>query len=191
MSFFDKDECPYRNILHRYADDLGIGNETETCACEMYESAMKNVSIRDMDEGLVIATCLYIACRKKNEAYDSADIADAAGIKPGRLSYAFRLITRQLNISLKPVSPLIYIPRISDDLNLSDKARTKAIEITDDAIGKGIVRGKNPKGVAAAAIYLACESVGEKMEKRRIADIAGVTETTINIRCNDLEGSVD
>ena len=184
-------KCSYRDILHRYADDLGIGDETESCACEIYESAIKNVSIRDMDGGLIIATCLYIACRKNKEAYDLRDIADVAGIGPERLSRAFRLITRQLNISLEPVSPLIYIPRICDDLNLSDKAQSKAVEITENAIGKGTALGKNSKGVAAAAIYLACESVGEKIEKRRIADIAGVTEITINLRCNDMDGLID
>ena len=50
----------------------------------------------------------------------------------------------------------------------------------------GIVAGKDPMGIAAAALYLACISVGEVKSQKDISIASGVTEVTIRNRCAGL-----
>ena len=50
----------------------------------------------------------------------------------------------------------------------------------------GIVAGKGPMGIAAAALYLACISTGEVKSQKEISIASGVTEVTIRNRCAGL-----
>jgi len=50
----------------------------------------------------------------------------------------------------------------------------------------GIVAGKDPMGIAAAALYLACISIGEVKSQKDISIASGVTEVTIRNRCAGL-----
>ena len=49
-----------------------------------------------------------------------------------------------------------------------------------------IVAGKDPMGIAAAALYLACISTGEVKSQKDISIASGVTEVTIRNRCAGL-----
>ena len=49
-----------------------------------------------------------------------------------------------------------------------------------------MVAGKDPMGIAAAALYLACISTGEVKSQKDISIASGVTEVTIRNRCAGL-----
>jgi transcription initiation factor TFIIB len=49
-----------------------------------------------------------------------------------------------------------------------------------------MVAGKDPMGIAAAALYLACISNDEAKSQKEISVAAGVTEVTIRNRCAGL-----
>ena len=52
---------------------------------------------------------------------------------------------------------------------------------------KEISAGKGPMGLAATVLYLSCQSNGEGISQRNIAEAAGVTEVTIRNRSKDLK----
>jgi transcription initiation factor TFIIB len=54
---------------------------------------------------------------------------------------------------------------------------------------KKIIAGKDPQGMAAAAIYIACVIEGEKKTQKEIAEAAGVTEVTVRNRYKGLRSS--
>jgi len=49
-----------------------------------------------------------------------------------------------------------------------------------------LTAGKDPMGIAAAALYLACISIGEVKSQKEISIASGVTEVTIRNRCAGL-----
>ncbi len=51
----------------------------------------------------------------------------------------------------------------------------------------GMVAGKDPMGLAAAALYLSCIADGGNTTQRNISDASGVTEVTIRNRCAGLK----
>ncbi len=53
-----------------------------------------------------------------------------------------------------------------------------------------IVSGKDPMGLAAAALYVACVVTGEKKTQKEIAEIANVTEVTVRNRYKGLKDSL-
>ncbi|MEM1742085.1 MAG: sigma factor-like helix-turn-helix DNA-binding protein, partial [Desulfurococcaceae archaeon] len=46
--------------------------------------------------------------------------------------------------------------------------------------------GKDPAGLAAAAVYIASLELGEKRTQKEVAQVAGVTEVTVRNRYKEL-----
>ena len=111
---------------------------------------------------------------------------DASKVSKKQIGKNYRFLSRELNIKLKPTSPINYIPRFASQLKLSGKVESKAIEIIRDAKKEGLSSGKTPSGLAAAALYIASVLLGERKTQRDVADIAGVTEVTIRNRYKEL-----
>ena len=65
-----------------------------------------------------------------------------------------------------------------------------AIRVLKDARNKGVVAGKDPMGLAAAALYVACVLESEKKTQKEIAEIANVTEVTVRNRYKGLKDAL-
>ena len=84
------------------------------------------------------------------------------------------------------VDPVKGVSRIASLAGLSEKVKRRAVEILNMAKKIGMVAGKDPMGIAAAALYLSCISAGESKSQKEISNAAGVTEVTIRNRCAGL-----
>jgi len=73
---------------------------------------------------------------------------------------------------------------------LSEKTKRKALTILKDAAEIEISAGKDPMGLAAAALYLSCVMNGENKTQKDVAQAAGVTEVTIRNRYKGLKESL-
>ncbi|TFH00983.1 MAG: transcription initiation factor IIB, partial [Nitrosopumilus sp.] len=83
------------------------------------------------------------------------------------------------------------ISRIASKAGLSEKTKRNATKILVNAEEKKISAGKDPMGLAAAALYVACVENGENKTQREVADAAGVTEVTIRNRYKGLKVYLD
>lgn len=81
--------------------------------------------------------------------------------------------------------------RISSQAGLSEKVKRRALTILEDANKMEITAGKDPMGLAAAALYLSCVINKEDTTQKVIALAAGVTEVTIRNRCKGLRELLD
>ena len=70
---------------------------------------------------------------------------------------------------------------------VSNNETKKAVDILRKAKKIGVVAGKDPTGLAAAALYLACISEGGNKTQKEISEASGVTEVTIRNRCAGLK----
>ena len=67
----------------------------------------------------------------------------------------------------------------------------RALEILAIANSMEITAGKDPMGLAAAALYIACLKYDIKVSQREISIASGVTEVTIRNRYKGLRESLD
>ena len=77
-------------------------------------------------------------------------------------------------------------PRYATELNLSVEIQKKAIEIIKKYREIKGTAGKDPSGLAAAALYIACVVQNERRTQRQIAKIAHVTEVTVRNRYKEI-----
>ena len=83
------------------------------------------------------------------------------------------------------------VPKIASKVELGEETQRKAIEILREADRLKITIGKDPIGLATAALYLACVMNGEDRTQKDIAEAADVTEVTIRNRYQELKRSLD
>jgi transcription initiation factor TFIIB len=79
-----------------------------------------------------------------------------------------------------------YISKIAEENRISGKTQGAAMAILREARRKRVVAGKDPVGIAAAALYIAFIQNNEKITQKEIAEAAGVTEVTVRNRSKSL-----
>ena len=91
-----------------------------------------------------------------------------------------------MNYKIPATKPTDFIVRLGTELALSSLSQRLAVEIIEEALKKKLTNGKDPSGLAAAALYFACIKNGERRNQLEVAKIAHVTEVTIRHRYKDL-----
>ncbi|MEM3382395.1 MAG: transcription initiation factor IIB, partial [Candidatus Bathyarchaeia archaeon] len=83
------------------------------------------------------------------------------------------------------------VSKIASKVSISMKTQRTAIKILKEARRVGIAAGKDPMGLAAAALYVACVLEGEKKTQKDIAEVANVTEVTVRNRYKGLKEALN
>ena len=93
---------------------------------------------------------------------------------------------RELNIKSPNTDPSSLIPAYIADLKLNNEVEGIVTKIVNAFSSNFTTSGKDPKGIVAGALYLACRMKGLEMTQKHIADIVGVTEVTLRSRFKEL-----
>ncbi|MEE8168299.1 MAG: transcription initiation factor IIB [Candidatus Hydrothermarchaeales archaeon] len=177
--------------LDRVASRLALTKNVREAAAVVYRRAVEKGLIRGRSIEGVAAASLYAACRQCKVPRTLDEIADSAKMNRKEIGRTYRFVSRELNINLKPTTPIDYVPRFGSELTLSGEVQSKAIEILKKAMDQELTSGRGPTGVSAAAIYIASVLLGERRTQREVADVAGVTEVTIRNRYKELAERLD
>jgi transcription initiation factor TFIIB len=138
----------------------------------------------------VLAAAIYMACRELGAPRSIRDMAEITSVKSKAISHRYRLLALELDIKVPLIDPEKYVAKIANKARIGEKAKRSAIEMIRDAGKKEISAGKNPIGLAGAALYMSCVSNGENRTQKDIAEAAGVTELTIRNRFKDLKAGL-
>ncbi|MEM7816875.1 MAG: hypothetical protein QXZ20_03105 [Candidatus Aenigmatarchaeota archaeon] len=82
--------------------------------------------------------------------------------------------------------PTQYVTKFSNQFSTQGKVEEISHKILQAAKEAKLTGGRDPKGMAAAATYIASILVGERRNQRDLADEANVTEVTIRNRYKEL-----
>ncbi|MGB0643071.1 MAG: transcription initiation factor IIB, partial [Nitrosopumilus sp.] len=167
-------------------DKLSLSDSVIEKAAYIYRKALEKGLVKGRSISALIASALYAACRDTETPRTLKDVADAGNIKKKDIARCYRLLLRELNLKMPVVDPVKCISRIASKAGLSEKTKRKATKILQTAEEQKISAGKDPMGLAAAALYVACVTNGENKTQRDVAEAAGVTEVTIRNRYKGL-----
>jgi len=174
------------NEMDKLKDKLALTDAVIEKAAYIYRKAMEKKLVRGRSIQGLVAACLYASCRNTETPRTLDDIAKGINIRRKDVARCYRLIFRELELKMPVVDPVKGVSRIASIAELSEKSKRKAITILNQAKDAGMVAGKDPMGIAAAALYLACISTGEVKSQKDISIASGVTEVTIRNRCSGL-----
>ncbi|RLE99561.1 MAG: transcription initiation factor IIB [Thermoprotei archaeon] len=172
--------------LERLAAQLGLPKTIKEQALEIYRRALESGLVRGRSIESVMAASIYAACRQLKMPRTLDEIAKYTRAGRKDVARCYRLLLREATIKVPLPDPIDFAPKIGESLKLSATTIRKAIEILKEAKKLGITAGKDPAGLAAAAIYVASLLSGEVRTQKEVAQAAQVTEVTVRNRYKEL-----
>ncbi len=173
--------------LDRLSDKLHVPDAVKERAALVYRRALDKGLVRGRSISAIAAASLYAACRFTGTPRTLKEVAEASLIKKRDIARCYRLLLRELDMRMPITDPLNYVSKIGSRVRISEKTQRRAIEILQTAQEKQVVAGKDPMGLAAAALYIACVDNGERKTQKEIAEAAEVTEVTVRNRYKGLK----
>jgi transcription initiation factor TFIIB len=177
--------------LDRLADVLHIPSSIKESAAMVYRKALSNSLVRGRNITAVAAASLYAACRLSETPRTLKDVSAASRIRKKEIARCYRLLVRELDLRMPVVDPAKCISKIATAVEISMPTQQRAIRIMNEAKTRGLVAGKDPMGLAAASLYVACVLEGERKTQKEIADTANVTEVTVRNRYKGLKKALN
>ncbi len=179
------------NELDRLSSQLGISRTTKETTALIYRKTLEKHLSRGRSIDAVISASIYAAIRMRGVPISLDEVAKRSKVTRKEVGKAYRILATELNLKIPPPNPVAYVPRYTEELKLTGNCQRKTIELLGKAKKMGLTLGKDPKGLAAAALYLAAILVGERRTQREIAEVTGVTEVTVRNRYKDLVSYLD
>jgi transcription initiation factor TFIIB len=173
--------------LDRLSGKVYIPPPIKEKAAVIYRKALDKRLVRGRSIAGIAAAALYAACRGSGTPRTLREIAEASLVDKREVSRCYRLLLRELDVQMPIADPLTYVSKIAEKNGISGKAQGAAIAILREARRKRAAAGKDPMGLAAAALYIACLQHNEKKTQKIIAEAAGVTEVTVRNRYKALK----
>jgi transcription initiation factor TFIIB len=170
---------------------LSIPQQISETAWKIYtEVAKMKLTMGRSIDGFVTAS-LYAAIRIHEFPRLLEEIVEVALIPLRSVHRSLGLIVRKifpiLKMKYKPVTTKSLVFRFGNELELTMDTQKLAANMLQKSRKKGLKSmGKDPKGLAAAAIYMACKDLNEKRTQAQIADVARITEVTLRTRVKQI-----
>ncbi|MFX1293545.1 MAG: transcription initiation factor IIB family protein [Promethearchaeota archaeon] len=172
--------------LDRLASQLELARNIKEKAALIYRRAIKKGYIKGKKIGATIAASIYLACRIRKIPRTLEEITKFAKVKKKELARNYRYLIECLNLKIPLMNATDYVSRFGEELQLSPHIQQEACQIIEMAEKKALTIGKDPKGLAAAAIYIVGILEGERRTQRDISNVSHITEVTIRNRYKEI-----
>jgi transcription initiation factor TFIIB len=177
--------------LRRLSEKLHIPSSVQEMAAVIYRKALDRGLVRGRSIAAIVAGSLYAACRFTKTPRTLNELTEASLRKQKEISRAYRILVQHLQIEMPIDDPMDYATKIAEKAGVSCDVEGLAIKIIREAKSSRATMGKDPSGLAAAALYIASRLRKEKITQKRLAKAAGLTEVTVRNRTKGLTKRLD
>jgi transcription initiation factor TFIIB len=172
--------------MERLSSQLGVPRDVRETAALIYRKALAKKLVRGRSIESVVAASIYLACRIHRIPRRLDEVVTETIPDRKKIGQSVRLIVSRTNVTTPLPSAQDLIPRLSSDLLLEGRTVKKATEIIKNAKERYVTMGKDPGGIAGAAIYIAGILEDDRRTQREIAQVSRITEVTIRNRYKEL-----
>ena len=181
--------------LKMLCSKLNIPDYISDSAWKIYSLVAKKKLTMGRSINGFIAGALYAAIRVHDFPRLLDEVCESS-LTPRRtvhrsLAMIIREILPELNLKYQPIKAETLIYRFSNNLELPMVIQKCAIEMLKTASKNGLKRtGKDPKGLAAACIYIAARDGNMRKTQSTVAYIAKITEVTLRSRAKQIKSKL-
>jgi transcription initiation factor TFIIB len=177
-----------RNVLiatteiKRIAGILNLPQDVKETAAQIYKKAFNKKLLRGRSIKAMVAACVYYACRASKIPRTLQEILEQTTVDGKELRKAYRTLIKELGLKVPSLDPSSLVAKYTSELNLTQQAEQRVMEILHVIRNERFIAGKDPKGLVAAAIYIAARETGDPRSQQEVAKVVGITEVTLRSR---------
>jgi transcription initiation factor TFIIB len=176
--------------LKRLSEKLKFSPSVQKTAALLYRRALKKDLVQGRAIASIIGAALYAACRFTETPRSLREVAKASLKSRKEIARSYRLLIRHLGIKMPTHDPVNYLNKIAEKARIPSDVQTLAFKILTDAKRQKITMGKHPRGITAAALYIACKQMNKDITQKTIAKAANISEVTLRNRKKDLSNKL-
>jgi len=186
-----------RNLAHGLGDirritgQLGLANTVRDHACSLFRSAQDEALFRGRSLEAMAAASVYGACRCHGLARTLDEVSEIAQVDHVSVQNAYRTLNTELGLPAKPMTPSEYVPRLTSELDVSDRIRQRARTLAETAEAAGVTTGVQPLGFAGACLYAVGRDEQLGLTQSQIADTADTSPQTLRKHWRTLDDLAD
>jgi transcription initiation factor TFIIB len=139
----------------------------------------------------MITACLYYLCKIKNIPRTFKEILNESSLNSKQFRQNYNCLVKELKLKVPIHNPIANIPRFIANLGLGFEVEKITIKILEEYLKNNSLKGENPNGICGGAIYLASKFYQKRIGQKRIADIVGVTDSTLRARYYDIINGIN
>ena len=172
------------DLLDIISGKLGLPRAAAERAAMMYRRAREMGLLRGRASNPLVAASVLAATRELGIPRRIVDVAAAAGLRKHDVYRAYRLL-RDAGIARVAATqaPEAFVARAASAAGLPEAVARRALGMIREARASrpGAIAGRDPVGLAGAAVYAAAKltGAGDRLTQRDVALALGVTEATI------------
>jgi len=181
--------------LKMLTSKLNIPEYISETAWKVYSIVAKKKLTMGRSINGFIAGSLYAAIRVHDFPRLLDEVCEAS-LTPRRtvhksLAMIIREVLPQLGLRYQPITAESLVFRFGNELDLPMNIQKCAIDMLKQASKNGLKRtGKDPKGLAAACIYIAAKDGSIRKTQSLVADVAKITEVTLRSRAKQIKSKL-
>ncbi|EMG48561.1 TDS4 Transcription factor IIIB 70 kDa subunit [Candida maltosa Xu316] len=177
--------------IKKLAQVLKISDYIAEAAGEWFRLALTLNFVQGRRSHNVLATCLYVACRKEKTHHMLIDFSSRLQMSVYSLGATFLKMVKALHITSLPLAdPSLFIQHFVEKLDFKDKA-TKvakdAVKLAHRMAADWIHEGRRPAGIAGACVLLAARMNNFRRSHAEIVAVSHVGEETLQRRLNEFK----
>ncbi|MBN2230684.1 MAG: transcription initiation factor IIB [Candidatus Thorarchaeota archaeon] len=186
-SSVDRNLSQANSEINRLISQLGLKDGVKELAAMLYRKLIVKRLVRSRSIDALAAASIYAALRLRKIPRSLKEIAKHSHLNYKVIGRYYRLLVRKLNLKMPVPDPMNYVPKFITKLNLPGAMQAKVLDVLQDAKDYGgLITGRDPRGLAAGAIYIASILTDNRVTQREIAYATGVTEVTVRNRYKEL-----
>lgn len=177
--------------LRRIKHNLNLPLHVASVALKLYKDAYRLKLIKGRSIQGMITACIYYACRIKKIPRTFGDVLNESQVSEKKLKGCYTTLVKELNLRIPIVNPVALIPRYIAELGLDFEIEKLTVKILESYFKSNSIRGTNPKGICAGAIYLASKFKNKCVSQKVISDTIGITDSTLRSRYKEILSKIN
>ncbi len=162
----------------------------------VFKLALDNRVVRGKTQESVVAACIYIACKHAGVPRTFREVCALTQVPKKEIGKVYKILERQINSAegqffggMAVAESLLQqgnatsaedlMARFCNRLGLSLPLQALTKQLVAKAGAQGTLAGRSPISIAAAGIYFMSALLADPKSAKEIADVAGVSDSTI------------
>jgi transcription initiation factor TFIIB len=177
--------------LNRLKQKLVLPDSVVEKAAYIYRKVQQKEIVRGRTRTGILAACVYIACREAVIPKTFNEVAEISNITRKEMWDAYMTIVLGLDLKIPLTDPIRCLVKLANKTGVNEKVKRHGISYMKQVVDSNISAGRDPMGLAATVLYIACQNHGHVDKSQKyFAETAGVSGVTIRNRRQELRNKI-
>lgn len=173
--------------IKRIGELLNLPNHVKVYAIQLYRKAFQLGLLKGRSIRAMVAASIYYACGAEQVPRTLQNIVNCSDSTFHQITKCYQSLIKELNLQSPTIKPGLLVSKYIAELQLNHQVEVLSQKILTKYEKVYSLSGKDPKGLVAAALYVAAQHNKIKVSQTKISRTVGITEVTLRNRLREMQ----